>query len=79
MGCRLALFEQPSGGQQPFGEAGEDEIESGTGSRLTIPMTGSFDVTPGTYNVVVQCTAFNVPANQIQYRKGNLSVIASAR
>jgi hypothetical protein len=74
--CRLALFPQPANNQFPFGHAGE--VTAPPGSRVTVPMTGAVNVDPGTYNVELQCAA-TLGTDSLTYRKGNLTVIATAR
>jgi hypothetical protein len=73
-GCRLALFPQPANTQFPFGHAGE--VTTSPLSRVTVPLAGAINVDPGTFNVQLQCASGGTP---LTYRKGNLTVIATAR
>ena len=77
--CRLAEFPQPDNLQFPFGEAGQTDIPAG--GRATIPVTGAVDVSAGTYNIELQCYSLIIdpPAVPTDFRKGNLTVIVTAR
>ena len=75
--CRVALFEQPGGGQLPLGQAGLESV--GNQAITTIPTAGAIEVAAGTFDVELQCVTFQETDGHFDYLKGNLVAVASPR